>query len=322
MKTEVNLLQPRWDAAANFSKQLSADRACALLRLALFGNPVTEFANEFSEEMVRQEPTFPPDGNLELLRVMATAALYSQMQTETNEADAVALGLLAAAFQPDRIQPVCRELMQRASEYVATESERLRPTPKVEGNFRAFENAFDSDVWEANPDSTKLLGNAVLELGETLGRISEENQYLWWLLGRRSSLLNKQRKTLSAKEYALAAAAEAADRVAILPPPSSVESLISEVLAQCSKGATSAVSLVDLIKAAGIDAVWTTTVTASARNLCPIASLVETRAAGDKVDIALLEKLGISEKFKISPIDAANQYFRELMFLRALTKLD
>lgn len=322
LKPEANVLQARWDAAAKFAEELSADRACALLRLALFGTAVTEFANGFSEEMVRQEPTFPPDENAELLRVMATAGLYSQMETESNEADAVALGLLAAAFQPDRIQPVCKELMQRAAEYTATESERLRPTPKVEGKYRALKKAFNIDDWAASREATMLLGNAVLELGETMGRISEENQYLWWLLGRRSSLLNTQRDKLAAKEYALAAAAEAAERVALLPPPASVESLIGEVLTQCSKGATAAVSLVDLIKAAKIDSMRTTAVATVARDLCPLASLIETRVAGDTVDGASLEKLSISVKLKVSPMDAANQYFRELMFLKALTQLD
>jgi hypothetical protein len=56
--------------------------------------------------------------------------------------------------------------------------------------------------------------------------------------------------------------------------------------------------------------------------MCPIASLVETRVAGDTVDEASLEKLSISVKSKLSPIDVANQYFRELMFLKALTQLD
>lgn len=321
LKTETPLLQPRWDAAAKFAGELSADRACALLRLALFGTATTEFAKEFSEQMVRQEPTFPPDGNAELLRVMATAALYSQMETESFEADAVALGLLAASFQPDRIQPVCKELMQRATEHLATESERLRTTPKVGGEYRALETAFASNDWTANPDAMKLLGSAVLELGVTMGRIAEENQYLWWLLGRRSSLLNRQRETLAAKEYALAAAAEAAERVALLPPPASVESLIGEVLTQCSKGATSAVSLVELIKAANLGLIPTTAVAKIASDLCPLASLVETRIAGNTVDGASLEKLSIPVKLKVSPTDAANQYFRELMFLKALTQL-
>lgn len=321
LKTETTLLQPRWDAATSFTDNLPPDRACALLHLALFGNPAADFAEEFSEELVKQESTFPLEGNAELLRVMATAALYGVMEAKSNKADAVALGLLSAAFKSDRIQPVCRELMQRAAEYTATVSEHLRPTPGVEGKYRLLKNELASDSWSANPEATKLLGNAVLELGETMGRISEENQFLWWLLGRRSPSLDKRREDLAAKEYALAAAAEAAERVALLPPPASSESLIGEVLTQCSKGATSAVSMVDLIKSSSIDSLQILVVPTGAHNLCPLATLVETRAAGGTVDGASLEKLRIASKTKISPIDAANQYFRELVFLRALTLL-
>lgn len=321
LKPDTTILQLRWDAAAKFAEELSADDACALLRLALFGAAETEFAKRFSKELVTLEPTFLPDGNAELLRVMATAALYSQMEAESNKADAIALGLLAAAFQPERIQPACTELMLRAAEYSAKESERLRPTPKVKGEYRALKKAFNADDWAANVEATKLLGNAILELGETMGRISEENQFLWWLLGRRSSLLNRPREKIAPKEYALAAAAEAAERVALLPPPASVESLIGEVLTQCSKGATSAVSLVDLIKAANIDFVKTTAVATGARDLCPLTSLVGIRVAGDTVDGTSLEKLTISVNLKVSPMDAANQYFRELMFVEALTQL-
>src|ERR1019366_5834752 len=100
---------------------------------------------------------------------------------------------------------------------------------------------------------TKLIVKAVLELGDTIGRIAEENQYLWWLLGRRSSLLDERREKLSTKEYALLAGAEAAERVSFLPPPASVESLIAEVLAHCSKASDSAFPLTAFIDAASID---------------------------------------------------------------------
>lgn len=321
LKTETSLLQTRWNAATSFVEDVSADRACALLRLALFGNATPEFSVEFSEHLVREEATFPPDKNAELLRVMATAALYGSIETETEVADAVALGLIATAFPLDRIQPVCKELMLRATAYLATESERLRPAPTVAGKHRALKKAFNSDTWAANADATKLLGDAVLELGETMGRITEENQYLWWLLGRRSSRLNQRRETVSAADYSLVAAAEAAERVAILPPPACVESLIGEVLTQCSDGATSALSVVDLIKAANTDLLRASPAVV-AIGLCPLSSLIESRVKGDTVNASSLKKLNIPAKLKVSPIDAANQYFRELMFLRALNQLD
>jgi hypothetical protein len=321
LKPESAVLQIRWDAAAKFSEGLSRGDACSLLRLSLFGTVEPEFAKRLSDALVAAEPTFPPEENLELLRVMATAAIYSQMETESSEADAVALGILAAAFPPDRINPVCKELAQRADEYLAVESERMRPTPNVESDYKSLKKATEDEAWADSPEATKLVGNAILELGETMGRIAEENQYLWWLLGQRSSLLNTRREKLSSKEYALLAGAEAAERVALLPPPSSVESLIDEVLSQCAKATNTAVPLAGIIDAANIGSLSALTVGAEVGELCPLQGLVSVRRAGGKVDGASLEKLSIPAKLKVSPTKAANQYFRELMFLRALAQL-
>lgn len=321
LKPELSILKARWDAAAKFTKDLKCGDACSLIHLALFGTPAPEFAKRFSGELVALEPTFLPEGNAELLRVMATAALYSCMEKESVKADAVALGLLAAAFQPDRIQPVCKELALRASEYLTTESERMRPTPKVASDYGTLQKATEAEGWEAEAAITGLIGKAVLELGETMGRIAEENQFLWWLIGQRSSLLNKPRKELLSKEYALLAGAEAAERVALLPPPASVDSLIAEALANCAKASDAAVLLADLIDAANINTLKTEATGADVRELCPLSNLIEVRRAGGKVDGAALENLKIPAKLKVSPTEAANQYFRELMFLRALGQL-
>lgn len=321
LKPESSVLQARWDSAAKFSESLSRDDACSLLRLALFGAVAPEFAKRFSDALVAAEPTFPPEENLELLRVMATAALYSQMETESSEADAVALGLLAVAFQQERIIPVCKELAQRAGEYLSVESERLRPTPEVESDYKMLKEATEDEAWADSPEATKLVGNAILELGETMGRIVEENQFLWWLLGRRSSILNARREKLPAKEYALLAGAEAAERVVLLPPPASTEALIEEVLSQCAKATNTAVPLVDIIDAANIGSLKAVENGAEVGELCPLQGLIEVRRAGGKVDGTSMEKLRLPAKLKISPSEAANQYFRELMFLRALEQL-
>jgi hypothetical protein len=321
LKPEPTILQARWDAAAKFAAELSGDDACSLLRLALFGTVAPEFAKRLSDDLVTLEPTFPPEGNAELLRVMATAALYSGMETESLEADAIALGLLVAGFQPDRIQPVCKELAHRATEYLATESERMRPTPKGEADYGVLEKATEAADWAAKPEAAKLVGNAVLELGKTMGRIAEENQFLWWLLGRRSSLLNTRREKLLPKEYALIAGAEAAERVALVPHPASVESLIGEVLTHCSKPSNSAIPLVDLIDAANFHHLNAPPARAGVHQLCPLKGLLEVRRAGGKLDDASLEKLKLPAKLKIPPAQAAIQYFRELMFFRALAQL-
>jgi hypothetical protein len=315
------LLQARWEAAAKFAEGLTADDACSLLRLALFGTGTTNFLKRFGEEIVVQEPTFPPEGNAELLRVMAAAALYSQMETESNEGDAVALGLLAAAFQPDHIKPVCSELGIRAGEYLASEAERVRPTPKISGGYDALKKATGADDWASEPGAPQLIGEAVLELGDAMGRIAEENQFLWWLLSRRSSLLNKRREKITAKEYALVAGAEAAERVKVLPPPASVESLIAEVLSHCSKASNTAISLSELIDAAKTDNLRTAVAEPDALELCPLTGLLGVRHAGGAIDGATLGKFGLDPTLKVSPSHAATQYFRELMFLSSLAEL-
>jgi hypothetical protein len=321
LKPDVTNLQARWDAAAKFSEDLSSNDACSLLRLALFGNAEAEFSKRFSEKLVDLEPTFLSEENVELLRVMATAALYSKMETESAEADAVALGLLAAAFQADRIQPVCKELTQRAGEYLAAESERMRPTPQVEGEYQALKRAIDAVDWAANPAATSLLGKAVLELGETMGRIAEENQFLWWLIGRRSSFLKVRREKITPTKYALIAATEAAERVALLPPPASVESLIGEALAHCSNPSNSPIALIEIIDAVATDCVKVSGDSAAAHELCPLTGLLAVRRAGGKIDTIAFEKHKLSEKLEVSPTEAASQYFREIMFLRALGQL-
>lgn len=322
LKPETAVLQARWTAAVKFTEGISDSDTCSLLRLALFGIATPEFAKRFSEALVAREPTFLPEDNAELLRVMATAALYSQMETASVYADAVALGLHAAAFQPDRIQPICKELALLASEYLASESERIRPTPKVKSDYQTLENAIEDEAWADNPEATQFIVKTVLELGQTMGRIAEENQFLWWLLGRRSSLLNTRREKLSIKEYALLAGAEAAERVTHIPPPASVESLIDEVLSQCAKVTNATVPLADLIDAVNIGSLKVASTTAEWSELCPIDSLLGVRRAGGKIDGAALEKFKLSTKLKVAPAEAAIQYFRELMFLSALAQLD
>jgi hypothetical protein len=323
LKPDTTILNARWDAAATFAEGLDADTVCLLIRMALFGTTTQEFANQFSENLVSQEPTFPPEGNIELLRVMATAALYSQLEIRSEMADAVALGLFAAGFQRERIHPVCKELEQSAAEYLAAESELMRPAVRIESEYTALKSAVDDEEedWSEKPEATQLLGKAVIELGKAMQRISEENQFLWWLLGRNSSMLSVRREKLGPKEYALVAAAEAAERVDLLPPPASVESLIGEVLSHCQNPSLSPLPLGTIVDSADIACTKALSTVARAQEICPIGGLLQIRKLGGRVDSAAFEKLKISKKLKVSPTEAANQYFRELMFLRALENL-
>lgn len=339
LKPEPAILEPRWNAAEKFAENLSAADICSLLRLVLFSGGEPDFAKRFSEALVKLEPTFPPEHNAELLRVMATAAVYSQMDDSSKVADAIALGLQAAAFPQGRIEPVCQEVMTRAAEYLVTESERVRPAiyadtlesaeEQTETHLAALKKAVEGNTLPEIGNAIAELGRGVLagmkishqQLGEVIGRLTEESQFLWWLVGRYSSALDKRRESLAAETYALPAAEEAAKRVALLPPAASVEFLLDEALAQCAKGEPTSILLANLI--AAVDAKWMQSVasTIAAPELTPLAALLAKRRADEKLETTFLKRLHISPKLKTTPSEAARQYFRELIFLRAIEQM-
>lgn len=336
LKPEIAVLESRWNAAVKFAEKLSSADIRSLLKLVLFPGAEPDFAKRFSESLVKAEPTFPPNNNAELLRVMATVAVYSQMESPSKVATAVALGLQAANFPPSRVEPVCQEVMTRAVEYLATESERVRPKiyvstlakaeKQADTAFANLKKAADANSPQDVGKAAEALGRGVLtamkeshqQLGDVIVRLTEESQFLWWLIGSRSSALNICREQLATDVYALPAAAEAAERVAILPPAASIESIIDETLLQCGKKSAPSMTVHDLVVSA--DASWAQGVTnlAGASELTPVAYLLAARLQTGKLDATLIKTFGLPAKMKITQHEAAHQFFHELVFLRAL----
>jgi hypothetical protein len=338
LKPDVEILKSRWNAAAKFAEKISETDLLALLVLVLFPGAEPGFAKRFTTALVKAEPTFPPTNNAELLRVMAAAAVYSRLAKPSVIADAFALGLQAAAFPEGRIRPVAEDVLKRAEEYLVAESERVRPAISVnldkaekqmESHLTALKNAVEAnnpiEVGKATEAVTRgVLGNlkeSHEQCAAAIGRLSEESQFLWWILGRRSPLLKAGRGELSTEAYALSAAAEAAARVWVLPPATSVEALIGEALAQCGNDARASTSLLELIAAGRVQPPAMKADAADLLKLVPIAALVVEQHNRGKVDAGWFKKLAVRQKTKVTPIQAARQYFRELTFLRALEEL-
>jgi hypothetical protein len=56
----------------------------------------------------------------------------------------------------------------------------------------------------------------------------------------------------------------------------------------------------------------------TASELVPISAALYAKRTGDKVENTRLQSIGLSQKAKFSPAVFAEQYFRELIFLKAL----
>ena len=338
-KPDVSTLGSRWNAAEKFAKELSATDVCSLLRIALFPIEESEFTQYFSAELVKAEPTFPPDKNAELLRVMASAAIQSRFEESSEVADALALGLQAADFPQDRIKPICPDIMISFGKYLVEESERMRPqinpgnlgqaSEDTENYLSSLKEAIEGNNPQEIGKATEQLGRGLAgamekshqELGEVIERLGEESQFLWWLVGRRSPSLNVRREKLSPAEYALPVAQEARDRVVLLPPAASVESLLNEALSQCGKNANTSKTLIELIYSTGNGWLENSANETIAPEVTPITALLAEKKQTGKLTTEKLKRLHLPPRAKFTPVAVSQQYFKELMFLRAISEV-
>ena len=323
-KPDVVILEARWNAAKKFANDLKKVDIGPLLNVVLFSGSEPDFVSKLCAAIVLLEPTFQPRDNAELVRVMATAAAYSIMESPSDEADTVALGLQAAAFPPYRVEPVCSEIMGKASEYLGSESERVRPEIESEEDDKPFSELArlvrEKEIEGTEDVNTKIAQN-VVNLGRTVERLTEENQFLWWLVGRQSPICKARREKLKPDAYALVAAVEAETRVGLLPPAASVEALLEDAVLQCGDGKSTNHSLAHYVNEAAAALGKIDAETPSVALLTPINSVRVANATGVKVDKGLLKTLKIPHKHEVSCEGAARQYFHELVFLRALHNL-
>jgi hypothetical protein len=332
LKPETGILAPRWEAASKFAEKLVPSDIPPLIRLISFSNSDPEFTKRFSTALVKAEPTFPPTNNTELLRVMAAAGLVARLAKPSRVGDALALGLQAAAFPEGRAQPVSEDVLNSALRYLAEEAERVRPEidpgalekaeKQTATDFAALKVAAQTNSPAELGKATEAFGRGMMaalkeshtRMGEVIDRLAEETQILWWLVGRRSSQMNKLRSAVPARRYAFVAAIEVADRVGMLPPPASFESVLGEALSQCNGDPSEELLLSDLVTEADLASSSPT----GTAEIAPLSSLIAEFRTNAQIDTQSLKKLGLTNKTKATPGQVSQQYFRELIFLRAL----
>jgi len=338
IKTDSALLEPRWNAAAKFVEKTTSADICSLLGLVFDQECPSELTARFTAALVAADPTFPPEKNVQLLRVMAAAALHAKMENMTSTSSAIALGLQSANFPEGRVSPICNDITKRGSEFLALMGENVRPklhlgtldeSEKKAGSQmailkEAITTADQAKIASATEAYCKTVLSSMKEshnqLGKVFGRINEENQFLWWLIGRRSPTLDIRRENVSPEVYAIPAATEAAQRVILLPPPACVEAILDEVLAQClpsTKGPATVINLIDSIDASFLEH---NEFDSPAPNLTPLTYLTAERKRTNKVATSSLAKLNIPSKARFTPLQISRQYFREKLFLRALSE--
>lgn len=301
--SDPTLVERRWQTAEEYSKALSRSSIPRLLRLFLFQKPDATENKWFTDGLLALDKEFPVANNAEQLRLMAGVVMVTTFDDGSADGCAFALGLRAAVFPKRSTLPAQPEILVEAETYLETEAERQRP-----GHF------------DDAPES---------RLAEQIRRLAEETGLLWWVISEYSTSLRRRTPGLTAPAYALIAAAEAADRTQILPPPPSADALLARVLKPCKSGPKKTLTLVDFWAAA--DAAWRAGLLRSVNfsdcsDFVPVTTgIAKCEEFGEATNAAqVVPRLcpGVSIEHPLTPAEAAQQFYVELMFLKALDALE
>ena len=195
--------------------------------------------------------------------------------------------------------------------------------------YKKLKEADDQSKPDIRTAYDEALATCVAELGNKISRLAEESAMLWWVVNEYSTSLKRPTSELSAQEYAFVAAAEAAERTTLLPPPPSANSLLGRAIKPCKRGTKKSLTLAELLGAT--EPSWRaqqskSTDSASCADLVPVFTAIGKCQEFGNVEAAaqVVPNLcpGIGAGLSLSAREAAEQYYAELMFLRALAELD
>jgi len=341
LTADVALGEKRWATAERVSEKLARIRIIELLRLFLFAPTNLDSAQKITDELKVLDVEFPGD-SIQELRLMAGFVILTTYANSSPEADVFALGIRAAGFPQGRVQPVQPAMMIEGEEYLREKAGRIRSdefpndAAVVTKNLAARRKALADAVAggdEAKKTATveayqksivETISDSHTKLSARVAQLAEETALLWWVLNEHSDTLQKPVANLDREEYALAAACEAAKRTHLLPPPPSIGPLLARSLKSCKPGKTRPV-FADYLEAAKLNGCiiqMKSPLLADCRDLLPICAALEKMAELGDLDSVLkvIPKLcpGVSGKQPLAPEQAAQQFYNELIFLRAL----
>jgi len=335
------LAEKRWKIAEKAVEKLTRPRVVELLRLFLFPASGADFEQSFTDELQAADKEFPGD-SVQELRLVAGLIMLIAFEKVLHAGDAFALGLRAASFPVSRISPVQPAILAEAQQYLIGEAGRLRLddftddasdiTKSLGSKMKALSEATASadqvkiaGAIEAYGKSTvSTISDSHSRLAKRLEQLAEETGLLWWIINEHSDEMEKRLSDLTQDEYALVCAVEATRRTRVLPPPPSMRALLARALKACKPGKERPV-LTDYLEAT--EAGWRAAqvkafAVTECRDLVPIcAALEKTEELGSaSLAAAALKKVcpGVAGDLELQPSQAAEQFYTELAFLRAL----
>jgi hypothetical protein len=341
---DAAIAKKRWSAAEKIAEKLDKKRVLKLLALFVSSTPPDDFCAKFTTELKKIDQEFPGGENIQELRLMAGLVIAVTLDEATHEADAFALGLKAANFPLGTLKTVHSKIVSEANNYLLKEASRVR-----DSNFSEVSNeSLDALATKAQEFSSTLKAGDLAQGGvaaeafsdavsdaisegdkaviSKVNQLAEECSFLWWAFNQYSDQLAQPTSELTGIQYALVAGFEAAQRTQILPPPPCIGPLLSKALAQC-KQTKKQHSFSEYFTA--LNAEWQKreiklSSVPDANILVPVSfGLSKSLELGTELFLSGLTKLlpNVASDYSVTPPQVAQQYYNELVFLRALEKV-
>jgi hypothetical protein len=339
INVDAALAEKRWKVATDFAAALEKSVALDLIRLFLFTKPDAALVSSLTEKFLKFDAEFPVSSNLEKVRVMAGLVIATTLNGNSKYGDFFSLGIRAARLRGLRGQPAVGGIVEEVEGYLLREAADRRPddfAPESAALLDSISKKYDIlQEAEAGGNVDKLkeaqlsYHAAVIDrkLGRRVRQLAEELQLLWWVIGEYSPFLERPVALLSASKYAMVAAAEAAVRVKITPPPPAIDALLLRALKPC-KGSRKKVILSELLNET--DASWRARQVAAKKiddrhGLFPLSTALEKmqELSDGTHAMQVVSKIcpGIKADLSLTQADTARQYFAELSFLAALERV-
>lgn len=312
-------LQSRWGSIEKIAAALDTATALEVVRVFL-GLPTkdTAYTESFASLFREDDASFPLKNNKVELQVLAGSTIAECLESYEPDVDTaltIALAVEAATFSGRKITVIIPDIVTLAKEHLREESLSARePAPIAMAKVR--------ETIAAPAENVKAVLPVLDALIDRNNILQEETNILWWVFGGYSEGLSKLFKEMDVAIAATAAPVELASLVKVLPGPLSTRAILSVLLRSVNK-TRPATSIAEAIEAIARD--WKEKQLApthidGALDLCPVMYAMKKsldtpkkkwREAATKASQTLVEK-------KISPLEFAEQLFKENLLLKSL----
>ncbi|MFZ0523924.1 MAG: GTPase-associated system all-helical protein GASH [Candidatus Acidiferrales bacterium] len=345
IRPTAETLEARWKAVEVVAAAMKVRKVPELVRV-FFNLPGGIAVVEELRAAAKTDKTYLTEGDQKELSVLAGGVIAELLRKPSGQADAAALAVTCVEAQGLRKVTRLQGVVDECASYLANESVRMRTvdkSPVADVNVVALTKRIAerggvavsdaNSVWSGvevvlkdlltqHTAHTNSINSA---LDETVRRLTEQNDILWWLFGEHTLDGSKSFQDLSVPEACYWGAKDLAALTRFMPGPFAAPAFLNRMLRRVKEKVPTHVRIEDAINYCRKDwrEAWLPelSVPQLMPDLCPmlfgIAKAAEV-GGGTGWTAAFQHGAGLAANAKLDPTQLALQIYNELLLVRAL----